>query len=159
MSRQKPPFFHLLLTTGFGSGFSPVAPGTAGALVAVLLWGVGYFLLPFPILQVVLAVVIVYFTVQGIYSGTVMERYWGEDPSRVVIDEMVGVWIPLLVVPEGGGWYVLAAFVLFRFFDIVKPLGIRRMERFKGGLGIMMDDILAGVYSALLLGIARFLLI
>ena len=84
-----------------------------------------------------------------------MEKYWGEDPSRVVIDEMVGVWIPLLVVPAGGWWYVVAAFVLFRFFDIVKPLGVRRMERFRGGVGIMMDDILAGVYSAILLGIVR----
>ena len=84
--------------------------------------------------------------------------YWGEDPSRVVVDEMVGVWIPLLVVPDGGWWYVLAAFVLFRLFDIVKPLGVRRMERFGGGVGIMMDDILAGVYSAVLLGAARFLM-
>lgn len=84
-----------------------------------------------------------------------MEKYWGEDPSRVVIDEMVGVWIPLLVVPAGDWWYVVAAFVLFRFFDIVKPLGVRRMERFRGGVGIMMDDILAGVYSAILLGIVR----
>ena len=81
-------------------------------------------------------------------------RLW-KDPSRVVIDEMVGVWIPLLVVPDGGWWYVVAAFALFRFFDIVKPLGVRRMERFRGGVGIMMDDILAGIYSAILLGIIR----
>ena len=155
MSVQKPPFFHLFMATSFGSGFSPVAPGTAGALLAVLLWIAGYFLLPFGILQAVLAAAIVYFTVQGIYSSAVMEKYWGEDPSRVVIDEMVGVWIPLLVVPDGGWWYVVAAFALFRFFDIVKPLGVRRMERFRGGVGIMMDDILAGIYSAILLGIIR----
>ena len=85
MSVQRPPFFHLFMATGFGSGFSPVAPGTAGALVAVLLWIAGYFLLPFGILQTVLAAAIVYFTVQGIYSSAVMEKYWGEDPSRVVI--------------------------------------------------------------------------
>lgn len=92
-------------------------------------------------------------------AGNIFEcgygKYWGEDPSRVVIDEMVGVWIPLLVVPDGGWWYVVAAFALFRFFDIVKPLGVRRMERFRGGVGIMMDDILAGIYSAILLGIIR----
>ena len=105
-----------------------------------------------------LAVLVVYFTVQGVYSSGVMEKHWGEDPSRVVVDEMVGVWIPLLVVPDGGWWYVVAAFVLFRFFDIVKPLGVRRMERLGGGMGIMMDDILAGVYSAVLLGAARFLI-
>lgn len=158
MSAQKPPLFHLLVATGFGSGFSLVAPGTAGALLAVLLWVAGYFLLPFAQLQVLLAVLVVYFTVQGVYSSGVMEKYWGEDPSRVVVDEMVGVWIPLLVVPDGGWWYVVAAFVLFRFFDIVKPLGVRRMERLGGGMGIMMDDILAGVYSAVLLGAARFLI-
>lgn len=158
MSAQKPPLFHLLVATGFGSGFSPVAPGTAGALLAVLLWVAGYFLLPFAQLQVLLAVLVVYFTVQGVYSSGVMEKYWGEDPSRVVVDEMVGVWIPLLVVPDGGWWYVVAAFVLFRFFDIVKPLGVRRMERLGGGMGIMMDDILAGVYSAVLLGAARLLI-
>lgn len=132
--------------------------GTAGALLALLLWVVGYLLLPFALLQVILAVMVLLFTVLGIYTSGVMERYWGEDPSRVVVDEMVGVWIPLLVVPDGGWWYVLAAFVLFRLFDIVKPLGVRRMERFGGGVGIMMDDILAGVYSAVLLGAARFLM-
>lgn len=135
-----------------------MAPGTAGALLAVLLWVAGYFLWPFAQLQVLLAVLVVYFTVQGVYSSGVMEKHWGEDPSRVVVDEMVGVWIPLLVVPDGGWWYVVAAFVLFRFFDIVKPLGVRRMERLGGGMGIMMDDILAGVYSAVLLGAARFLI-
>ncbi len=158
MSAQKIPFFSLMIATGFGSGFSPVAPGTAGALLALLLWVVGYLLLPFALLQVILAIMVLLFTVLGIYTSGVMERYWGEDPSRVVVDEMVGVWIPLLVVPDGGWWYVLAAFVLFRLFDIVKPLGVRRMERFGGGVGIMMDDILAGVYSAVLLGAARFLM-
>lgn len=158
MSAQKIPFFSLMIATGFGSGFSPVAPGTAGALLALLLWVVGYLLLPFALLQVILAVMVLLFTALGIYTSGVMERYWGEDPSRVVVDEMVGVWIPLLVVPDGGWWYVLAAFVLFRLFDIVKPLGVRRMERFGGGVGIMMDDILAGVYSAVLLGAARFLM-
>ena len=158
MSAQKIPFFSLMIAPGFGSGFSPVAPGTAGALLALLLWVVGYLLLPFALLQVILAIMVLLFTVLGIYTSGVMERYWGEDPSRVVVDEMVGVWIPLLVVPDGGWWYVLAAFVLFRLFDIVKPLGVRRMERFGGGVGIMMDDILAGVYSAVLLGAARFLM-
>ena len=158
MSAQKIPFFSLMIATGFGSGFSPVAPGTAGALLALLMWVVGYLLLPFALLQVILAVMVLLFTALGIYTSGVMERYWGEDPSRVVVDEMVGVWIPLLVVPDGGWWYVLAAFVLFRLFDIVKPLGVRRMERFGGGVGIMMDDILAGVYSAVLLGAARFLI-
>ena len=73
--------------------------------------------------------------------------------ALVVIDEMVGVWIPLLAVPDNAYTYgyVLAAFVLFRLLDIFKPLGIRKMENLKGGVGIMMDDILAGIYSFIIL--------
>ena len=73
------------------------------------------------------------------------------------VDEMVGVWIPLLAVPDNDKWiwYVVAAFVLFRAFDIAKPLGIRKMESLRGGVGVMMDDILAGVYSFILLAGVR----
>ena len=88
----------------------------------------------------------------GAWSSTVAEQYWGEDPSRVVIDEVVGQWIALLAVPAVfSWWHVLAAFILFRFFDIVKPLGVRQMENFKSGWGIMADDILAGIYGAIIL--------
>ena len=71
---------------------------------------------------------------------------------------MVGVWIPLLAAPAGNLWYALAAFALFRLFDIFKPLGIRKMENLKGGVGVMMDDILAGIYSLILLIGARWLI-
>ena len=73
---------------------------------------------------------------------------------------MVGVWIPLLAVPndENWFWYVIAAFVLFRAFDIAKPLGIRKMESLKDGVGVMMDDVLAGVYSFILLAGARWVI-
>ena len=69
----------------------------------------------------------------SIWAANKLETYWGEDPSRVVVDEMVGVWIPLLAVPNDDRWfwYVIAAFALFRIFDIAKPLGIRRMESLK----------------------------
>jgi len=83
-----------------------------------------------------------------------METYWGKDPSKVVIDEMVGVWIPLLVVNKENKYYIyyaLAALFLFRIFDIFKPLGIRKLEAIKGGWGIMLDDILAGLYSLIIL--------
>jgi phosphatidylglycerophosphatase A len=80
-----------------------------------------------------------------------METCWGKEPSRVVVDEMVGVWIPLLAVSDGNIYYALAAFILFRVFDIFKPLGIRKMEAIEGGWGIMLDDILAGMYSLLIL--------
>ena len=72
----------------------------------------------------------------------------------------LGVWIPLLAVPNDDRWfwYVIAAFALFRIFDIAKPLGKRRMESLKGGVGVMMDDVLAGVYSFILLVGARWVI-
>ena len=93
----------------------------------------------------------------GVWSSSVSERSWGEDPSRVVMDETVGEWIALLAVPASGHWgYVLAAFVLFRFFDIVKPLGVRSMEKLKGGYGIMADDILSGIYAAIVIVVFNY---
>lgn len=101
---------------------------------------------------------IILFTIGGIWSSNKLEPFWGEDPSRVVVDEMVGVWIALLAAPEGNFWYPVAAFALFRLFDIFKPLGIRKMESLKGGVGVMMDDILAGIYSFILLAGVRWLI-
>lgn len=148
---KKPPFLPVLIATGFGSGFSPVAPGTAGALLATAVWfGLSYFLSAVALLWLTVGFVLV-FTILGIWAADRVEPYWGEDPSRVVVDEMVGVWIALLAAPAGEVWYALGAFALFRLFDIFKPLGIRRMESFPGGIGVMMDDILAGIYSFVVL--------
>ena len=153
----KAPLFHNFIATGFGSGYSPIAPGTAGALLAMLIWW-GYSLLfshciSIPVLTFI---VIVVFTFAGVWSSSVVEKYWGEDPSRVVVDEMVGTWIALRAVPEGAHWgYMLAAFVLFRFFDIVKPLGVRKMESLPSGFGIMADDILAGIYGFIVIYLYR----
>ena len=149
---KKFPLFHKLIATSFGAGYSPVAPGTMGALVAVAVWYVLWLNLDYCTLQWTLVTLIAVFTVLGVWSATVSEQFWGEDPKRVVMDETVGEWIALLAVPASGHWgYVLAAFVLFRFFDIVKPLGVRSMENFKGGYGIMGDDILSGIYAAILM--------
>lgn len=143
------PLFHKLIATSLGAGFSPFAPGTAGALVAVMVWYLCSLCMDYCALQCTLVGLIVVFTILGVWSATISERYWGEDPSKVVIDETVGEWIALLAVPAGGHWaYVVAAFLLFRFFDILKPFGVRSMEKLKGGYGIMADDILSGVYAA-----------
>lgn len=149
---KKIPFYHQLIATGLGVGHFPYGPGTMGALLAIIIW--------FPITLVtnyttwlpITFLLILLFTFLGAWSSTIAERYWGEDPSRVVIDEVVGQWITLMAVPAVySWWHVLTAFILFRFFDIVKPLGVRKMEQFKGGWGIMADDILAGCYGAILL--------
>ncbi len=156
MKRAK--LFHIIIASGFGSGFSPFAPGTVGALVAIIIWTVLFYVIPFNTLLIVTSLLIVLFTAAGIWSADKMESEWGKDPSKVVIDEMVGVWIALLAVPEGNIWYLLFAFLLFRFFDIFKPLGIRKMEQLDGGIGVMADDILAGIYSFLLLMGLRWLI-
>ncbi|HJD74700.1 MAG TPA: phosphatidylglycerophosphatase A [Bacteroides reticulotermitis] len=150
---KTPPFLPVLIGTGFGAGFSPFAPGTAGALLASIIWVILYFLLPFHILLWATVALVIVFTFAGIWSANRLKLFWGEDPSRIVIDEMIGVWIPLLAVPNNDKWYwyVIAAFVLFRMLDIWKPLGIRKMESLPGGIGVLMDDVLAGVYSFLLL--------
>lgn len=155
---KKASLFDIIIATGFGAGFSPMAPGTAGAIVAVVIWWALSLALPFAWMVWLTALLIAVFTFLGIRAANAAETVWGKDPSRVVVDEMVGVWIPMLAVPEGEAqWgFILASFALFRLFDIWKPLGIRRMERFPGGVGVMMDDILAGVYSLAILIVARW---
>lgn len=156
---EKPSFFPVFIGTGFGSGFSPFAPGTAGALLATLIWFGLSFLIPETCLLWTTTVLVSMFTVAGIWAANCLKPYWGEDPSRVVIDEMVGVWITLLAAPAGHIWYGLGAFALFRFFDILKPLGIRQMEKLPGGVGVMMDDVLAGIYGFIVLIVVRWLIV
>lgn len=152
------PLIPVILATGFGSGYCPVAPGTAGALLATVIWLAYTLFLP-PTTCIVLTVALtLLFTVLGVWATNKVIPFWGEDPRRVVVDEMVGVWIPLIAAPAGNLWYALASFVLFRFFDIVKPLGVRQMERFPGGIGVMADDILAGIYSLFIIICAQWIL-
>ncbi len=153
---QQPPFIPRLIATGFGSGYCPIAPGTMGALLATLIWfGVSY-LLPTNLLVWLNIGLILLFTIAGIWATNQVEPFWGEDPARVVVDEMVGVWIALLAAPAGSIGYGIAAFLLFRLLDIFKPLGIRQMERFPRGVGVMMDDILAGIYSMIILMVIKW---
>lgn len=152
-------FIHKTIATGFGSGYSPIAPGTAGALVACLmLWGyvqcigINYN----NNFQIGFIILIIITTLLGVWATYHLQAEWGEDPSRVVVDEMIGVWINLLFVPLT--WQnIIIGFVLFRFFDIVKPLGIRKMEAFENGWGVMLDDVLAGIYGNIVLQIILYL--
>ncbi len=86
----------------------------------------------------------------GTLAAQRMEPQWGKDSSRVVIDEVAGMWVTMLLVPITAP-RLLVGLVLFRFFDIVKPLFIKNMEQLPGGVGVMMDDVLAGLYANLLL--------
>jgi phosphatidylglycerophosphatase A len=142
----------LALATAFGAGYLPKAPGTFGSAVGLLLW----LVLPHVLWVQLLAIALV--SVAGIWSATVAERHFGRrDPREVVIDEVAGMMITLAVIPQATGWWMLIAFLLFRAADIVKPFPVNRLERLPGGLGIMADDLMAGVYANLVLRAAMWL--
>ena len=145
--------FYKFMANGFGSGLLPAAPGTWGAAVAILLiYPLKYASISPSVLTLILSLLIVIFTGIGVKACDALEAEWGKDPKQVVIDEMVGVWIALLGFPLDT-FNIIAAFILFRFFDIAKPLGIRQLENIKGGWGVMLDDVLAGVYANIVLQI------
>ena len=150
------PFLPAFIGSGFGSGYWPWGPGTAGAFVALLIWLGLSQAFGDPYVKLVTLLLVAFFYVAGVWAANRLEPFWGEDPSRVVIDEVVGVWISLLAAPAGDLAYGLAAFVLFRFFDIVKPLGVRHMETMKRGHGVMMDDVLAGIYGFMVLYVTQY---
>lgn len=135
------------IACGFGAGLSPVAPGTAGSLAALLPW-FALRELPWPGYFVALALA---FALGVWASARVVGRLRIEDPGCVVWDEFVGQWIalaPLLWVPFRW-WLVVAAFALFRVFDVAKPWPVSWADRrVKGGVGVMLDDVLAGFYAA-----------
>lgn len=148
---KKLPLLPTIIGTGFGSGFWPWGPGTAGALTGMLIWYALSFMLNSTLLFAVTLSCIVVFTIAGTWAVRRLSPFWGSDPQKVVIDEMVGVWVPLLAVPASDIWLALASFVFFRLFDILKPLGIRTLDRRKGAFYVMADDILAGVYSLIII--------
>lgn len=160
LTDKRPPFLPMLLGTGFGSGLCPLGPGTAGSILATIVWALIGLLLPdgswaLPCVTLILAIA---FTPIGTWATARLQPYWGDDPSRVVIDEMVGVWIPLVAVRPGEYWWALTALVLFRFFDIVKPLGIKSLDRRTGAFWVMADDILGGIYSLVCIVLLKALL-
>ena len=132
------------VATFFYLGKLPFAPGSCGSLGALLLW----FFLPLTF-SVHLSLLIILF-VLGVYSSNKMAKYLNNhDPSEVVIDEVVGMGISLFMLPHSFGLYLLA-FILFRIFDIFKPLFIYRVQNLSGGWGIMLDDVLAGLFTLIL---------
>ena len=145
-------FIYKLFATALGSGYSPFAPGTAGAIVGcIALWLFGkYNIISTTTTPLYFVGLIIGTTVLGIIATDKLEKDWGKDPSKVVIDEVIGMWITMMFVQFT--WInVLIGFILFRFFDIAKPLGIRKLESLQGGIGVMADDMLAGIYANIVL--------
>lgn len=143
------------LATGFGSGLSPFAPGTVGTLAAIPF----YLLMMYLPLSVYIAVTIVA-AVAGIWICQSATKAIGQDDhGSIVWDEFVGFWITMVAAPKGLLW-LLAGFLIFRVFDIIKPWPIRWLDRYvKGGLGIMVDDVLAGVFGLLVMQVLGYFLI
>ncbi len=142
---------HKIIASGFGTGFVPFAPGTAGSVLGILLFYsfnlVLNRLITEPWLVLILnlfAIIFVLFV--GVYSIKMVHKIWGHDAPQIVIDEIVGVWIAVFAMPFKWQYY-LYAFLLFRFFDILKPLFIKKLDRMKNDWSVMLDDVLAGVYS------------
>ena len=140
----------LPIATGFGLGFAPIAPGSAGSLGALalgtLLWRYrGWSQMEFGLLAALSVI-------PGVWAAQVVAADSGDkDPSRIVVDEAIGQWVTLAGARVYNWKSWLAAFLLFRAFDIWKPPPIRQAERLPGGLGIVADDVVAGLVGALVL--------
>jgi phosphatidylglycerophosphatase A len=142
-----------IATAGY-AGYFPIAPGTVGSavglLVYALVWWTGS--------TAVEVVLIAGLFALGVWAGTIAERYFGGvDPGPIVMDEVVGMLITLAFIPVG--WSAaLAGFFLFRVFDVIKPFPAGRFEALHGGLGVMADDAMAAVYANLSLRLVMWLL-
>ena len=138
-------FFEKAIATALGIGYINRGAGTVASVAYCAVW---YWQPKHSFAWQCLSIVLV--LIVGYWSAGVVEKYWGKDNNKVVIDEVAGMMIALLSVPVSIN-NAIVAFILFRFFDIVKPLGIRRLEKLPSGLGVMADDFVAGLYSLIIL--------
>jgi len=135
-----------LLATGFGAGLAPVAPGTTGTLVGVLIC-----LICWPLPWLLRLLIVIFLLVLAIYIAERAEQiYRKKDDQRIVIDEIAGFQVTMLPVAITG-LHLLVGFVLFRIFDILKPFPLRDLQKMPGGLGIVLDDVAAGIYAGILM--------
>jgi phosphatidylglycerophosphatase A len=144
-------FFEKLIGSGFYTGYIPFASGTWGSLAALIIYLIPGFEKP-----VIIIPAIIIFTILGVFIGNKFDVVYGKDPAECTVDEVVGMWISLLFLPKTF-LIVTVAFLSWRAFDIIKPAPARQLESLKGGVGIMIDDIVAGIYSLLLLHLILFI--
>jgi phosphatidylglycerophosphatase A len=141
---------HKIIATGLGIGYLRKGSGTLAAALCAIVWYLISAGSNDPQAALLITVAI---TAAGVWSAGRVEKHWGVDNNRVVIDEIAGMCISLVFVPVGLAT-VITAFVLFRFFDIAKPAYIRKAENLPGGWGVMADDVLAGIYTNIILQVA-----
>lgn len=160
------PWLHVAISTCLGTGLLPGAPGTYAGFLGLLIWLGCWSVLSHLALFITTLLLLVVTTLVGIWTTNVMERYWGEDPRAVVIDEPLGTWMACLAVCyfDGPAWQAImlacSGFLCFRIIDITKPLGCRWVDKnVHGGWGCMADDLLAGFYAMLITGAVRLFII
>jgi len=141
-----------LIASVFYIGYLPVAPGSLGSFAALILYG---FVKDSPAMMG--ASIIICMVFGFLVSGRAERLFDGKDASEIIIDEFTGMLVALYLLPATMG-YVVAAFLIFRFFDIVKPRPISNLERLGGSLGVMSDDLLAGVYTNLILQVVNWII-
>lgn len=130
-----------IIATVCGIGFIKKGGGTIASIAYCIVWfWVPCFSLNLQIFS------LLFVLIAGVWSAARVEKIWGQDNFRIVVDEVAGMMIALLFVPQKME-YVITALVLFRFFDILKPLGIKKMEKIPSGWGVMADDVLSGIYT------------
>ena len=141
------------LATGFGSGFAPFAPGTAGTLVGVLIC---LLFLPLPLIMR-LPAVFALLALSVYIAGQAEKIYQKKDDQRIVIDEIIGFQITMLPA-EINIINICVGFFLFRIFDILKPFPIKNLQGLPGGWGIVADDVVAGIYAGMVMLLLKYLL-
>ena len=144
--------FEKLIGSGFYTGYSPIASGTAGSFAALII----YWIPGFENLFIIVPSILLFF-IYGIFLGGKFEKIYGNDPAEFTLDEIVGTWISLICLPKTIGISV-TAFIIWRILDVIKPQPARRVERIAGGLGIMLDDVIAGLYTLLIVHLLVYLI-
>ncbi|XVJ66368.1 MAG: phosphatidylglycerophosphatase A [Lacibacter sp.] len=139
------------IATVCGIGYIKKGAGTAASVAFCFAW---YFIPALPLWVKLLSLVIILSL--GVWSGNKMEKIWGKDSNKIVIDEVAGMMLVLIFIPTKQ-IFILVALVLFRFFDIAKPFGIKKAELLPGGWGVMADDVVAGIYSLIIIRIGIIL--
>ncbi len=142
------------IATCFKVGYLPFAPGTWGSVFAILLWWV---LLKDLNTYIFGAIIIIFLLIGIVVSNIIIDQSGDHDPSHIIIDELVGQWLALFLIPDGF-FNIAISFILFRFFDIIKPWPIRLIEKFPKGLGVMSDDLTAGLITLILIQIINIYL-
>ena len=137
-------WFEKLIGSGFYTGYVPIASGTFGSLVAIVI----YIIPGFERLEIIIPAIILLFS-YGLFVSSKFEKVYGKDPSQCTVDEVVGTWIALIALPKSF-LIVFTAFLVWRALDIIKPFPARTSEKLPGGFGIMIDDVISGFYTVVI---------